>query len=152
MTDTNAPTTFSRDDIRTAFFDGAAPEVVLVPFGKAQIELRTPSLAELATYRQEASAQLNPGEQDPELMAKMVIRNSYVPGTGGATKIFNAADVDVIMSMSFNADMRRLIGSLNKLLSNDDAIEGAVTDATKKVADESATIPDNVAQSEDASA
>lgn len=122
--DTNETTQTSalspRDAIREAVLnDEAASEIV--SYSGFDIEIKYPSLADLLMYRD--------AQNDDNIMARAIINNCYVPGTD--TRVFEDADVELLMQKKFTPDMRRLNKAINKILGGDEELVQEVKDGTK---------------------
>jgi len=130
---------FDRDAIRTAVLD-SKPYSELVPFAGVQIELRAPSLLEMASFR---DANATPGDVDPEIMGKSIIRHCYVPDTNGQEKVFEDTDLDVIMGLYYTPDMKNLLTRIMKMLGDDNTVKEGIEDHTKSPEAESSNVPDN---------
>lgn len=111
---------FSRDDIRAEILNSKG-EVRLVPFGKVQVEIRTPDLEDLLQYRNM--------EDDDLAMARAIINNVYVPGTD--ERVFDNTDAEVLMKAKFTKDMKALNKAIMEVLGADDLLVKAVEDDTK---------------------
>ena len=116
----STPKKFSRDQIREAVLNSKADNEIVEAFG-VTIEIKYPSLTDLLEYRG--------AEADDNIMARAIIKNCYVPGTN--ERVFEDADMELLMEMKFTPDMRRLNGAINKILAGDEAILKEVEDNTK---------------------
>lgn len=116
-----------RDLIRETVLN-TKPDIILVPYGPTEIELRTPDLESLNAFRNNSA--LDPMAQDPQIMAKMIVGNCYVPGTNGQDKVFEEGDIPVIMKLAYSKDMQRLIKEIGSLM-GDDKIAQDIEDDTK---------------------
>lgn len=114
------PKTFSRDDIRSAVLD-APDEPILVDYRGVKIEIKAPELEELLQYRD--------APDDDFLMARAIVNNCYVPDTN--TRVFENADIPVLMKTRFSKDMQRLQKAITRVLGGDEAINQAVDNQTK---------------------
>jgi hypothetical protein len=109
-----------RDSIRESVLNSEAESEIVHAFGH-DIEIKYPSLQDLLAYRN--------ADQDDSIMGRAIVNNCYVPGTD--QRVFEVADVDVLMTKKFTPDMRKLNAAINRILGGDEALQKEVEDNTK---------------------
>lgn len=109
-----------RDRIRNAVLDSSADDILVEVFG-TRIAIRPPEMKELIQYRD--------WQDDEYLMARAIINNCYVPDSND--KVFEEADLEVLGTLRFSADMKKLTAAINKVLGDDSALTKAIEDNTK---------------------
>ena len=127
--DTTAPApsaSFLKEAIREAVLDSKAGTEI-VSFRGQDLEIREPSLERLVEFR---NMNTSNGEQDPHIMAKMIVHCTFVPGTNGEMPIFGEEDIPAIMKLAFGQDMKLLITVITRMFA-DDALQGKIEDNTK---------------------
>jgi hypothetical protein len=120
-TSEDKPVTYSRDQIRGAILSAPSEDEVIEVFG-VKVEIRAPALEDLLQYR-------NAGEDD-FIMARGIVNNVYVPGTG--ERVFDDADIQGLMKSRFSKDMRKLSKVVTRVLGGDEEINNAVDNGTKR--------------------
>jgi hypothetical protein len=111
-------TKLDRDTIRQAILD-SKPEVNIIDVFGVKVEIKAPDLEGLLQYR---GAQV-----DDTIMARSIVDHCYVPET--EEKVFDEADVAVLMKQKMTPDMKKLIGAINKSMGGDEELPKAVTEA-----------------------
>lgn len=123
---------FSRDDIRSALLDvSITPTYVTLPNG-ARVEVRAPTLAELAAYRNEGGVD-DEGKPvvDPDQMAKGIIRHTFIPDTD--EHVFEEADLDVVRNLAFHGGIKQLVIAIGKVMSEEEVLDKGVKSAVKSL-------------------
>ena len=95
-----------------------------VLFNGAEIEVRQPDLGAILDIRQESQ------QNEAEAQIRMIMMYCYVPGTD--ERLFEDGDEEVIKKLPFNADMRRLVRTLQSLVGmTEEEMKVALEEATK---------------------
>lgn len=115
-----APTINSRQRIREAILNSKPEQEIVEAFGE-RIEIRYPTLEGLLQYRD--------AQNDDRLMARAIVNNCYDPVSG--ERIFEEADIDMLMGLTFSADMRKLNAAINRVLGGDETLVSQVEDDSK---------------------
>jgi hypothetical protein len=102
----------NRDEIRAKIL-GAKPKTVTLDVFGTTIEIRQPSLRDI--FQAQAS------DDSTKVIVQTIIEYCVVPGTND--KVFEAADLDVILSMPFGEDLAKLQRAITQLTGLD--VEGA---------------------------
>lgn len=118
--ESSQPTTFTRDQIRSAILSAPSEDEILNVFG-VQVEIRAPALEDLMQYRDSAN--------DDFVMARAIVNNTYVPKSD--ERVFDNADIPELMKAKFSKDMRTLNAAITRVLGGDDKILEAVDTETK---------------------
>lgn len=95
----------TRDEIRAKIFGSKQSEGVVLDVYGTQLELRPPSLGALLDAQDY--------EDTKAAVAHMIIEYSYVPGT--SVKVFEEADVEQLLALSFSEDLRRIQQAITEL-------------------------------------
>lgn len=111
---------FSKDEIRFAILSAPTEDEVLSVFG-VQVEVRSPALEDLMQYRNAST--------DDSILARAIVNNVYVPGTG--ERVFTEADIPELMKTRFSPDMRKLNKAVQRVLGGDEEILQEVDSQTK---------------------
>jgi hypothetical protein len=109
-----------RDKIRGAILSAPTSDETLEVFG-VEVEIRSPDLEGLLQYRDAAN--------DDNIMARSIVNNVFVPGTG--EQVFSDADIPELMKTKFSPDMKKLTAAINRVLGGDEQVLKAVDDDSK---------------------
>ena len=111
---TVAPTTGEqlKNQIRARIFSSEQSRArkSVIPFFGTEIELRTPAVGK---FLGSVSQNADDGSNDQIRLIKLVIENSYVPGTDEL--VFNMADYESLVALPFNSDMALVVKTINEL-------------------------------------
>jgi len=95
----------SRDDIRKAIVSNSKPKSLTVEFFGTTIELRQPPMGKIFEFQ-------SMGDRG-KAAARMIIDYAYVPGKN--EKVFDEADLNLILAMPFGADLARINKAIAEL-------------------------------------
>jgi hypothetical protein len=108
-----------RDQLRSSILEGMHGDRILTTLSGQEIEIRSPSLADIVELQQEDNRAVS--------FARMLIAYAYVPGTD--ERLFDPEDEAEILKMPFNEELRKLTNAMNKMLGvdsdeEDDSVAG----------------------------
>lgn len=103
-------------ELRNKIFatENKKPKSKVFSFFGVDIELRQSTLLEMTKLAENTVDPLVDPDAPPQINAvRMVISNSYVPGTD--ERVFDDADYDQLASMPFGPDVTRMMSAVNEL-------------------------------------
>lgn len=103
----STPKAMTRAEIRAALFSHTEPGEMGSLYG-IPVELRAPDLDTVLDF------QMSDANNRKQMSANMLIRYVYVPGT--MEHVFDDEDVDQILKMPFNKDLKKLMEQITALL------------------------------------
>ena len=104
----------TRDSLRQAILNKAETKSIKTTFFGEDVEMRQPSMRVVLSLQEQEDRSL--------AAAQMIVNYMYVPGTD--ERVFEEADVEILMSMPFGEDLARINNVIAQLTGVD--IEEAV--------------------------
>ena len=98
-------TSLTRDEIRAEILKKQRPKTAEITFNGIQLELRQPTMGEILDAQEETDRKRS--------ITGMMVRYAFIPGTN--ERVFEMADLDVLMSMPFGDDFVKLNEAITKL-------------------------------------
>lgn len=117
LTAGNIQRQFSRDEIRAAILGAKPLRKTINAFG-IQVDIVQPPAGEVMQQRDKE-----------QVVAWMIINYCFVPGTD--EKVFDAADVDGLMSVPFNQDYVDISKEITSMVNIEEVMKGQGKDSAK---------------------